>query len=220
MRSHGRGCRMGKKIISLELQTKKFTESVNKLITATNANTKDVLTDGTVEFADFAAKYTMPDEGSKYIKKSRYKREIKEIISRRKLSKSGKSTKKIFSIAIKRRGKGKIIRYANSKSKLKKYEKVDYRGLGRAGWFLNINAALNRPLTPAESKLLSMSPKIRRQSNINEITLDKDTATITNNAPQIQNYARIALAQGYRAAARKMNRTRLEFLKKQESEKL
>lgn len=200
-----------KRIISLQLQQKKFAESVQKIIAATGKNEKTVLTDGAVEFADFAAKYTMPDEGSKYITKKRYKREVKEMISRRKQLK--KRVKKVFSIAIRRRGKTPIFRYANSAAKLKKYQRIDYRGIGRAAWFLNVPDVLHRPLTPAETKLLSMSPKIRGQRSINEVTISNNQATIENKAPQIEQYARIALAQGYRAAARKINRERLKFLK-------
>jgi hypothetical protein len=204
-----------KRIISLELQTAKFENAISKLIRATGKNTAEVLADGAVEFADFAAKYTMPDEGKKFITKKRYKREISEVVSRRKQGK--KRIKKIFAIAIKRRGKTKIVRYANTVSKLKKYQRIDYRGLGRAAWFLNIPNSLRKPLTSAESKLLSMSPKLWSKSSLNEVKLTPNRVTITNNAPEIQNYARIALAQGYKAAARKMDRTRMDFLKKQAS---
>jgi hypothetical protein len=163
----------------------------------------------------------MPDQGSRNIKSERYKREIKEVEARRvtvtKKGKTRKTPKKLWVVMIPRFRKSLLFKYSYIKSELKRYQSINYRGLGRAAWFLKVPSALRKPLTLAESKLLSMSPQIWGKSSLSEVRLTHNTATVENKAPEIENYARIALAKGYEAAANKIKKQRLKFLKAQET---
>lgn len=206
-----------KKPISIELQTLRFYQNIDKLVKATGRDEMETLKVGVSEFAHFTAKETMPDDGKLNIQKKWYSRIIAEMVNKR--AKDGRGVKRLFSVRIKKQKKPAIFRYGNA-AKIAKYKRVDYRGVGRAGWFLNVPRITGIPYTPAEEKLLQKSPKIRTVGSVNVAIMQGKTITIENNATDIQRYARIAMAQGYRAAKNKINRERLKFLAAQESKPL
>lgn len=203
----------GKKIIKLDLQYKKLVRSIDKLVKLTDANTQVILKEATATFTDFAARQTEPSKGKKNIPANRYKRKAIKLTF-------GKS-KNLYVVYISRRGQKKILRYGSSVQKLKKYLPITYRGISRAGWYINQAQAIGKALTSAEQYVLDKSPEISKLSNrINSIRVKRDSVSVTNSTPDIQRYARIALAQGIREAARVIDKERRKFLKEQASNPL
>jgi hypothetical protein len=220
---------MAKKDRALEvrLEQNKFRRQMHAFIVAAGKDETEILKSGMAAFAHFAAKNTTPDAGGSikktYVDKKgntqrRYFRPITEIVSRRvtktKAGKVRKKAKKLYFVVIKRKGRKAIIRYG-TEAKIKKYQRITYRGIGRAGWFLNAPPVTGEPYTSAENTILRESPYIRTKKSINVIKLNKTTASLTNNSPEIASYAQIAMAYGYKAAAAKIKKQRLKFLHEQ-----
>lgn len=202
-----------KPMINLRLQQEKFIKAVNRLIKATDGNTADILKEATTDFTEFTAKATEPSKGSKNIEAKKYKREIIELASKGR----NRKEKGMFCIYVKHAGKPKKIIYSNTKRGLAKYVRISFRGLSRAGWYLNQQSAVGKALSTAEQQVLSKSPMITAKQMINQIKATGKSVSITNNTPNIEKYAQYAMTSGYSAAAKKLDRLRRKFIKEQEA---
>lgn len=185
---------MAKKILSVEFEKEKFFRNVTKYMTLAGKETEQVIREAVAVATAAAQRHTPPlkrGQPSASIDKNDYTR--KKIVFP-----DGR-------VKVKIRGKNKY--FANEAAAVP-YLRITYRGISRAGWFLRLQQA-GIDMTAAMRTILNKSPAIQSKSGINAIDVKKSgddtTATIINNVPQIEQYARIAEAQGYRSAAHAFN---------------
>lgn len=92
------------------------------------------------------------------------------------------------------------------------FSKIKFRGIGRAGWFLNLHQINGETLPAWASSIVNRSPSILTK-NVSDLKIQKSggrwadriSISISNKTDGISRYAAISEAVGYRSAANGIN---------------
>lgn len=200
------------KSVKLNYDTSEFEANTKKVIEDIQNETKNMLIKASTDFADGAAKATLPSIGKASIEKKYWSRPILVLglLIRNKYS-TYKPTKEDYiqyhkkmkyKVLYTKTGirKGTAFAYTKTKAQAKRAAKIETRGLSRVMWGKNLTS-IGATIPNSILRILSKSTKLNNL-NFNTVKIvssnDEQGIEITNSATAIERHAKKAELAGYR----------------------